>query len=144
MNNITIPKFLRSDLSIFLGFFISGVAIFLLFNWFQSAPKSVSGDYRQFFPHEQSRIIAYTKESCPYCVLLKDYFNKNNIAYVERDIEKDSDAEAEYQQLGGYGTPLVLFRDNLIVGFRRELIAAEIAKHIPHDDTENSAMQAPL
>ena len=32
----------------------------------------------------------YSKPGCPYCQKARDYYNENNIAFVEYDAENDS------------------------------------------------------
>ncbi|MGI6491130.1 MAG: glutaredoxin family protein [Pelotomaculum sp.] len=62
-------------------------------------------------------VVMYTSPTCHYCHAAKDYFAKNNIPYVEKDISSDSQARAELLQLKARGVPTFVIGDEVIVGF---------------------------
>ncbi len=128
MEEIKEKKSLWSDLSLFILFFIVGVIVYWMYSWAQKPPEFIIGNYSQYFVNKEEHVIAYTTEDCTYCILLKDYFKKNNIRYVELDIQKSPEASAQYKVLGEYGTPLIVFKDKIIVGFRPELITTELKR----------------
>lgn len=45
------------------------------------------------------------------------YFQKNGIAFIEYDIEKDKAAARRHKKLGGTGIPLILFGKKRMKGF---------------------------
>ena len=69
------------------------------------------------------RVIMYSTAWCGYCKKAKKYFQENNIAYTEYDIEKDSAARQKYNELGGRGVPVILVGPKRMNGFSVEAFA---------------------
>ena len=40
-------------------------------------------------------IVMYIKPDCPYCQRARDYYNENNIAFVEYDAQNDKQRQKE-------------------------------------------------
>ncbi|MCD1293467.1 NrdH-redoxin [Methanocella sp. CWC-04] len=74
----------------------------------------------------------YTQPTCGYCNDLKEYLNKNNIKYEERDITKDRTAWDELvNKYKVRATPLIVYGDKTIVGFNvdelKKMLSSEMA-----------------
>jgi len=41
-------------------------------------------------------VVVYTMEGCPYCQIMKEELNKENIYFLERDIENHEDEFDEF------------------------------------------------
>jgi glutaredoxin len=63
------------------------------------------------------KVTMYSTSWCGYCAKARDYFKKNNIHYVEYDIEKNDKAKRMYDLLGGSGVPVILVDKKRINGF---------------------------
>ncbi len=63
------------------------------------------------------KVVMYSTAWCGYCKKARRYFNKNNIAYTEYDIEKDAAARKRYRQLGATGVPVILVGSKRMNGF---------------------------
>lgn len=74
-------------------------------------------------------IVMYSTETCGYCVRARAWFTEQNLSWDERDIEKSETARAEWQALGGVGTPLIMVNDKRFSGFSANELAAEMAKY---------------
>ena len=58
--------------------------------------KSISYEKIEFYqPVSSKRVIMYSTTWCKYCKKARAYFDKNKIAYVEYDIEKNKKAERQ-------------------------------------------------
>ena len=75
-------------------------------------------------PFRPSRdIVLYTTSWCGYCRKVREFFKKHNIAYIEKDIEKDNRAVEELRNkcamngLDCSGVPVVDWRGVLIPGY---------------------------
>ena len=73
-------------------------------------------------------IEIYTTLSCIYCTKAKEYFDKNNIEYIEYDVVKDIKKRKEMVEITGQtGVPVIRNNDKVIVGFNemeiRELLS---------------------
>lgn len=65
----------------------------------------------------------YTTSTCPYCVMAKDYFKKNNVDYKEYDVSADEAAAKEMAEKSHQmGVPVIDINGTIIVGFDREAI----------------------
>ena len=51
-------------------------------------------------------LVMYIKPGCPYCQRARDYYNENNISFVEYDAENDSARRKEMFGFSG-GDPTV-------------------------------------
>lgn len=43
------------------------------------------------------QVIIYSTTACPYCKMLKDYLNAKSIAFTEKLIDTDEEAQKEMQ-----------------------------------------------
>ena len=68
----------------------------------------------------KSKVTMYSTEWCVHCKRAKKYFKKNNIPFVEYDIEKSSSAKKRYDRLGGKGVPLIVAGRKSMSGFSPE------------------------
>lgn len=72
------------------------------------------------------QIIIYSAVWCAFCKTEKQYLDKLNIPYVEKDIEEDKDAYEELMSKageGGYqGVPVTDIAGTLVLGFDRRKI----------------------
>lgn len=62
----------------------------------------------------------YLTEWCGYCKKAVKYMDRNGIAYVAYDIEKDPAAKQRYDRMGGRGVPLIIVGSNRMSGFSEE------------------------
>ena len=62
----------------------------------------------------------YTTTHCPYCVMAKDFFKKNNVEYEEVNVELDEAAAEEMiEKSGQLGVPVIDVDGQIIIGFNR-------------------------
>ena len=65
----------------------------------------------------------YTTNHCPYCVIAKEFFKKNNVGYTEINVEEDEAAAEEMiEKSGQMGVPVIDIEGEIIVGFNRNAI----------------------
>lgn len=78
-----------------------------------------------------SPVIIYSTTWCGYCKMLKQYLDNKNVAWIEKDIEKDAEAYHEVmEKTGGQarGVPISDVRGTMVLGFDRPGIDAALAK----------------
>lgn len=68
----------------------------------------------------EAQVVMYATSWCGFCRQAREYFQSRDIPYTEYDIEKDEDANRDYQSLGGNGVPLILVGDRKMSGFTPE------------------------
>lgn len=75
------------------------------------------------------KVTIYTTTACPYCKMLKDYFDESGISYEEKMVDNDEEARALMvkDSNGFMGVPFtVVVKENgekeSIVGFDKEKI----------------------
>ena len=66
------------------------------------------------------KVLMYATTWCGYCKKARKYFRKNNIPYIEYDIEQDAEAKRQYKNLGGNGVPLILYENRRMTGFSQD------------------------
>ncbi|HEY9585303.1 MAG TPA: glutaredoxin domain-containing protein [Candidatus Paceibacterota bacterium] len=63
-------------------------------------------------------VSIYTTETCGYCRMAKEFFQKNNVQYQEFDVGKDLAKRQEMiEKSGQMGVPVIMVGDDMIVGF---------------------------
>ncbi len=65
----------------------------------------------------KKKVVMYATSWCGYCAKARKYFQDNNIAFVEYDVEKNPAKEKEFKKLGGTGYPLILIGKKKMMGF---------------------------
>ena len=66
---------------------------------------------------KNKKVSMYSAAWCGICKKAKRYFNKNNIAYIEYDIDNDKAAKKRYKAMGATGVPVIFIGDRRMNGF---------------------------
>lgn len=75
------------------------------------------------------KVTVYSTQSCPYCVMVKDYLKEKNIEFEDIDVGKDREKAREMvEKSGQMGVPVVIIGDDVIVGFNRPRIEESLGK----------------
>lgn len=70
-----------------------------------------------------SEVIVYSTQSCPFCVMAKDYLKSKGISYVDYDVSANREKAMEMiKKSGQRGVPVLDVKGNIIVGFRPDAI----------------------
>ena len=70
------------------------------------------------------RVRVFSTQMCPYCVTLKEFLKKHNIAFEEIDVGENKEALKEMvEKSGQMGVPVVEIDDEIVVGFNKERIS---------------------
>lgn len=64
-----------------------------------------------------AKVIIYTSNTCPYCVLAKNYLDEKGIDYIEKNIQTDPSARKELMDMGHMGVPVLIINGEEVVGF---------------------------
>jgi len=76
-----------------------------------------------------AKVIIYTSDTCQYCDMAKEFFKKNNIEYVEKNVKQDPEAAKEAVELSGQnGVPVIEIGDTVVVGFDEKAIKEALAE----------------
>lgn len=68
-------------------------------------------------------IKVYSTQSCPYCVMAKDYLKNKGISYQEFDVSRDTQAASEMiNKSGQRGVPVIDIDGTIVVGFDKDRI----------------------
>ena len=77
-------------------------------------------------------IVLYSTSWCPHCKAAKEYLTKNNIPFINRDVELDAEAMAlltgKYQS---QGVPVIVIGDDaeVVKGFDQQRFEKVLEKH---------------
>ncbi len=73
---------------------------------------------------ENKKVIVYSTQTCPYCVMAKDFFKENNIPFEDVDVSIDRERAMEMvEKSGQMGVPVIDIDNNIIVGFRPDVFS---------------------
>lgn len=65
-------------------------------------------------------VSIYTTETCGYCKMAKEFFQKNNVAFQEFDVGHDLAKRQEMiEKSGQMGVPVITVGDDMVVGFNK-------------------------
>jgi glutaredoxin 3 len=79
----------------------------------------------------ENPVIIYSTVWCGYCSMVKKYLDDRNVAWVEKDIERDAAAHQELMQKIGdnfRGVPVSDVHGTMVLGFDRPAIDAALVK----------------
>ncbi len=69
-------------------------------------------------------VTVYSTQSCPYCVMLKDFLKEKGIEFKDYDVSTDREKAKEMiDKTGQQGVPVIDIGGKAIVGFDRAAIA---------------------
>ncbi len=65
-------------------------------------------------------VAIYTTETCGYCKMAKEFFQKNNVEFQEFDVGKDLAKRQEMiEKSGQMGVPVISVGSDMVVGFNK-------------------------
>lgn len=63
-------------------------------------------------------VLVYTTSSCPWCRKAKAWLDQRGVAYTERNVDQDPEAETEFKRLaGGHGVPTFVVNGTVQSGY---------------------------
>lgn len=67
--------------------------------------------------YKNKKVSMYSAAWCGICRKAKKYFNNNNIAFIEYDIDNDKAAKKRHKAMGATGVPVIFVGDRRMNGF---------------------------
>ena len=65
-------------------------------------------------------VAIYTTDTCGYCKMAKEYFQKNNVEFSEFNVGTDLEKRQEMiEKSGQMGVPVITVGGDLVVGFNK-------------------------
>ena len=65
-----------------------------------------------------NKVRVFSTQTCPYCVMLKDYLKQNKVDFEDIDVGQDYNAAMEMIKISGQrGVPVADINGSVIVGF---------------------------
>lgn len=66
--------------------------------------------------HKYPTIVLYSVSWCPHCKQAKEYFTKNNIPFINRDVELDDAAMNDLtRKYKSQGVPVIVIGDDKVI-----------------------------
>lgn len=66
---------------------------------------------------KNKKVVMYSASWCSICKKARKYFNQNDIAFSEYDIETSKKGRRDYKKLKGNGVPIILVNNKRMNGF---------------------------
>ena len=74
-------------------------------------------------------VTIYSTNTCPYCVMAKDYFKEKGVEFIEKNVQADHDAAKEMvEKTHQLGVPVIDIDGTIVLGFDREAIDKALGK----------------
>lgn len=74
-------------------------------------------------------VTVYSTPSCPYCVMVKDFLKKKQVAFTDYDVSRDrAKAEEMVRKSGQMGVPVIDVGGKVFVGYRPAEIEAALSR----------------
>lgn len=86
----------------------------------------IKGDYSSYGVSKKQPIVIFTVEWCTACTALKAYLDKNNINYVNLDVDKTENAATLFKRTKQTSYPIIIIMDTMIIGFNETEIENKI------------------
>lgn len=91
--------------------FVFLLAAVFLFQYFYNTKTVQISDIKH------DNIILYAASWCGYCQNIRQFFDKNNIKYIEYDIEKSEKGRKQHEALKAEGVPVLDIKGTIIYGY---------------------------
>ena len=75
---------------------------------------------------KKNKVFLFTQTYCPSCIYAKQYMEKENIDFIELDIETNENALNAFERLNGRGTPMMVLNKQIRYGFDVEFLKANL------------------
>lgn len=73
------------------------------------------------------KVEIYSTPTCNYCHIAKDFFNKNNIKYIDYNVgEDDIKKEEMIEKSGQMKVPVIVIDKKVFVGFDQKDVSKEL------------------
>lgn len=69
------------------------------------------------------KITIFTMTGCPHCKAAKEFLDKHDVSYNEKNVAEDDAAEQEFEEKGFSKVPVILTGDETITGFDEDRVA---------------------
>ena len=67
---------------------------------------------------KMEKIIVYSTETCPYCVMVKEFLKDKNVKFENVDVGQDkAKADEMVEKSGQMGVPVIDIDGKIIIGF---------------------------
>ena len=98
------------------------LSLFLIaVNW--SSLKLLLAGEIDYDPLQAGQVTLYATKWCAYCAKTRAFLNKNDIPFVEIDVEQSPKAMQQLNSLGGFGVPIVVVGKTVVKGYRPSALA---------------------
>lgn len=75
------------------------------------------------------KVTLFGYDGCPYSRQATEYLQRNNIDYIDMDVDKNRTAKLEFDRLGGRGVPMIVVSTETVGGFNAQLMSQLLEKH---------------
>lgn len=116
----------KSEKAICFGVLITSIiiifSIVLVIFFSKTAPFVREGNYSQYFPNKQIKVVIFGTVWCQACSAARSYLKQKNVEFVDYDIEQSEFASQQYKQLAADRFPVILIGNKQIRGFHARTI----------------------
>ncbi|MCA1030735.1 glutaredoxin family protein [Bacillus timonensis] len=75
----------------------------------------------------ENKVTVYTTNTCPYCVMVKNFLDEKGVPYEEVNVQLDSDAGQKLvETTGQMGVPQININGEWVLGFDPDSITEKL------------------
>ncbi|MDD2504287.1 MAG: glutaredoxin family protein [Clostridia bacterium] len=89
-------------------------------------------------------VTVLTTNTCPYCKMAKDFLTQNKIHFVEKDVNKDTQARYEMTSRNITGVPAFIIGKDVVMGLDKAKILELVDHRIVKCKTCNTSVRLPI
>lgn len=91
------------------------LGLLLIVGWSLLSSSSTSLQARDISPDHD--VVMFAAEWCGYCDQARAYLVRNQVNFLEIDIDSSTDANRQWREAGGRGVPLTFIGEQRMAGF---------------------------
>ena len=122
---ITVKKIIKNTMgSVLIVAFgiVLGKATVLAYHHFTDVPLVQQGNFQKYYVTKNNPVMLLGASWCQFCKKTRALFEKQQVNFIDYDVEKNKVAKAIFDELNGKGFPLILIGNTRINGFDEQAI----------------------
>lgn len=88
-----------------------------------------SGDFAVHVDNLPHALTLYGTSTCPHCVAARKYLQQAQVLFNDLLVDESKSAEQSFKQLNQDGVPVLVSKNQLVVGFDQKAYAALLKEH---------------
>ncbi|MGE5453255.1 MAG: glutaredoxin domain-containing protein [Acidobacteriota bacterium] len=112
--------------------------------WWQARRQSQAlAEVLQQSPVRPGEVLMYTTSTCPYCAQAREWLSQHKVPFTDCNIELEAHCQAEFEQQGSPGVPLMKVRGLWNLGFDAQWVTLALQRPSQASRSANQPADSP-